>query len=335
MFKCICGKEVEKWNVLCSHFSRVCIKQFDSTIDGWYTLYKSLYGKQVDFIIEEYKNENLCCADLDSWAVKMITLMGLKRTHSQEKQTDRYKNKVKSTLLSRYEVVNPSQCDFVKQKKIDTFTKKHGSYESWKTSQTRLMRSGLQDIKENDQERWNEIRERMKKGVRDKWGVDNVTQVPEIAQKIAESVKRRLSILPVEERQKMTENARSAIKRDLESSIEVRVQNVLNHLGISFEKHLNIGNRNYDIVIQPNIVIECQGDYWHANPKIYNETDVLYNSQTAKDIWDRDEYKRTLAIKHGFTVIPLWESDINSKSEENLINFVKEEIENVCSTSKR
>lgn len=334
MYKCLCGKEIEKWNVLCSHFSRTCIKKFESSYDGWYRLFKSLYGEHVDFIIEEYRKENLCCAELDSWAVKLITLIGLKRSHSQEKQTDRYKNKFRSTLLSRYGVINPSQCDFVKQKVIDTIIEKHGSYENWKTSQVRLMLSSLQNIKENDQERWDEICEKRKCGVRDKWGVDNVSQVPEIAQKMAESNKKRLSILSVEERQKITEKARFAIKRDLESSIEIKVQNVLNRLGISFEKHLNIGNRNYDIVIQPNIIIECQGDYWHANPKIYNETDVIYNGYTAKDVWERDEYKRILAIKHGFIVITLWESDINSKSEENLINFVKQEIENVCSTSK-
>ena len=143
----------------------------------------------------------------------------------------------------------------------------------------------------------------------------------------------RLQRFSLEERRQMTEKARSAIKRDLESSLEIKIQRALESLGEQYEKHIFIGNRNYDILIPPNIVIECQGDYWHANPKAYKETDILYAGMTAESIWKRDEYKDTLARKHGYTVIPLWESDIVSLSEIELQTLVKQEIDNVRSSN--
>ena len=332
MFKCLCGKQFKTWRSLNSHFSRICIKNFKLTYDGWYALYKSIFGDNVDSIIEEYKNEKICCADLESWSIKLITLLGLKRTHSQEKLTNRYKNKIETTLLIRYGVNNASKCEFVKQKKKQKIIETFGSLEKWKEIKQKELSLGLKNIKDNDSERWNEIRENIKKGVHEKYGVDNVAKVPEIAKKIRESTQKRMLALSFEERQNLTKNARLAIKRDLESNLEIKIQHILNDLKIPFEKHLNIGNRNYDIIIRPNIIIECQGDYWHANPSIYKETDILYNGYTAHEIWKKDEYKKELANKHGFFVIPLWESDINLKNEKELIYFIKQEIENVQST---
>lgn len=35
-------------------------------------------------------------------------------------------------------------------------------------------------------------------------------------------------------------------------------------------------------------IIEYNGDFWHANPKIYNESDVVHKNKVAKDIWNYD-----------------------------------------------
>ena len=91
--------------------------------------------------------------------------------------------------------------------------------------------------------------------------MDNVSLVPKIREKMTKSQSARLQRFSLEERRQMTEKARSAIKRDLETSLEIKIQRALESLGEQYEKHIFIGNRNYDILIPPNIVIECQGDY--------------------------------------------------------------------------
>ena len=54
---------------------------------------------------------------------------------------------------------------------------------------------------------------------------------------------------------------------------------------------------------------------------------------TAKEIWKRDEFKDSLARKHGYIVIPLWESDVIGKTETELQALVKQEIDNVRSSN--
>lgn len=71
----------------------------------------------------------------------------------------------------------------------------------------------------------------------------------------------------------------------------------------------------YDIKIS-NILIEFNGDYWHANPKKYPETWVnTHTKMTAKEIWEQDRLKRDVALKSNFVVKYVWESDISSKSK--------------------
>ena len=54
----------------------------------------------------------------------------------------------------------------------------------------------------------------------------------------------------------------------------------------------------YDIKHE-NCIIEFNGDYWHANPKIYNQ-DTLLRGQRVIDIWERDKLKLDTAKEFGF-----------------------------------
>ena len=53
-----------------------------------------------------------------------------------------------------------------------------------------------------------------------------------------------------------------------------------------------------------NLIIEIYGDYWHANPKIYNSDEKpisFYPEKTAKDIWDYDTKRKEIleSVKRG------------------------------------
>ena len=78
-----------------------------------------------------------------------------------------------------------------------------------------------------------------------------------------------------------------------------------------------------------NIILEINGDYWHANPSIYESEDLLnfaWGRKKAKEIWSKDEIKRLLAEKHNYKVIYLWEFEIIKTKDEELIDLINEKL---------
>lgn len=74
-----------------------------------------------------------------------------------------------------------------------------------------------------------------------------------------------------------------------------------------------------------NKLIEFNGDYWHCNPLIYDETFInKTNNKTAKEIWDHDNEKIKLAENNGFEILIVWETEYKSKTElvNKCINFL-------------
>ncbi len=62
-------------------------------------------------------------------------------------------------------------------------------------------------------------------------------------------------------------------------------------------------------------IIEFQGDYWHCNPMKYKAS--YYHPQKrlyAKEIWDIDKYKKSVAESHGWMVEYVWETDYKLKT---------------------
>lgn len=85
---------------------------------------------------------------------------------------------------------------------------------------------------------------------------------------------------------------------------------------------------SYDIWIRDTkILIEVNGDYWHANPIFYDKTDfVKYSktvSKTAEEIWNRDRNKIKHAKKCGFKIYTIWEDDIKKKPEQTAKKLLK------------
>lgn len=70
----------------------------------------------------------------------------------------------------------------------------------------------------------------------------------------------------------------------------------------------------YDFVsTSAKVVVEYNGDIYHANPISYNEHDVppfRGNKRTANEIWTYDKEKQDFIASLGFYVIIVWESDV-------------------------
>lgn len=81
----------------------------------------------------------------------------------------------------------------------------------------------------------------------------------------------------------------------------------------------------YDIKIG-NKLIEYNGDFWHANPAIYDET--FFNKiskKSAIEIWGKEFHKEDVANSHGYQLYRIWESDYRKDPEGEVrkcINFL-------------
>lgn len=57
-----------------------------------------------------------------------------------------------------------------------------------------------------------------------------------------------------------------------------------------------------------DVIIEFNGDYWHANPKKYTENEFIRGVPVI-EIWERDRIKREVAESSGYRFITVWESE--------------------------
>lgn len=106
---------------------------------------------------------------------------------------------------------------------------------------------------------------------------------------------------------------------------EKMVAEILTELGVSFqrEKHIVDFKFRCDFLLENNKVLEVQGDYWHANPDVFDYGDLTANQ---KSNVIRDVKKRRVLEQEGFQLLEVWEKDIYEKREE-VKNKIKEYAE--------
>ena len=91
---------------------------------------------------------------------------------------------------------------------------------------------------------------------------------------------------------------------------------------------INVCDKKIEIDIyipEKNIAFEINGDFWHMNPKLYNENDINEKTnESAKEIWDRDEYKKQICESVHICFNVVWEYDWKNNNE-----YIKEKIKNI------
>jgi len=109
-----------------------------------------------------------------------------------------------------------------------------------------------------------------------------------------------------------------------DTKIELAVKDILECLNIEYEHNAFLSFDTFycfpDFKIA-NKIIECQGDFWHANPEIYKSTEDL--SEVQRVNVERDKLKKKHYKEGGYEVLYLWETDF----KKNLVG-VKESIKN-------
>lgn len=78
-----------------------------------------------------------------------------------------------------------------------------------------------------------------------------------------------------------------------------------------------------------NLVIEFNGDCWHANPSLFNENDMpfpLNKKYTAKDIWRNDAERLNFLRTKVRDIIIVWEKDLKDRGIDNIVDELLEKI---------
>lgn len=116
----------------------------------------------------------------------------------------------------------------------------------------------------------------------------------------------------------------SEISQELFREIEKRIGNSYGEMYFQtrnreFGKHSGSRYYFYDFVLlEKKIVIEFNGNLFHANPTMYHADDIPKfrgNTMTAQQLWDRDAEKFSFIESLGFKLIVVWEADYNNDKE--------------------
>jgi len=201
------------------------------------------------------------------------------------------------------------------------------------------------------------VRDKIKKSVRNKYGVDNVSKSNDIKELKKETfiknygvdnifkldefkdsinkimlekygVKRISGWFSMSEEQKEIQIKRLCSGNS--SKLEKRVGKSLIDIGFKIESQFGINKKMFDYHIkETNILIEVNGDFWHGNPKKYKSTDILpfpKKEVIVESLWKKDENKLKIALKNGYKVVTLWEMDINKLNDIELEIYIVEQL---------
>lgn len=313
-----CNKELDKKEIkfqfIKYNYSDICDKNL--LIDNYINNLKSLPDLKKEFNIP-YKS-----------TIFLLNYYNIPVRSIKESNILITNKKCKETCISKYGVDNISKLDFIKNKKKETFIKNYGVDNIWKSK-----------------EYYNWLHNYMlekygKKSIPNRYGNMN-----KYYDNLSDENKKNKMIKPLKKYIEYWNNLTDEQKTNLiirrtqhftkngfySSSLETKISECLDRLNISYTRQFYIGRKIYDIkLLNSDIILEINGDFWHGNPKIYKETDILnhpFNKTTAKNLWIKDEKKRILAEKKGYKIIYIWEKEIK-ENKNNLMSLILEKLSN-------
>lgn len=281
------------------------------------------YGREyIDKLINDYVSEKFSIYELPIDMSKYLTLTGVKRTSKEERATNRYKEKYTKSIEEKYGVKNISQLQSIKDKKKATEMSKYESYDDYITSILKRLKTGLDLYYYTDKH--NDTITKINNTIKEKYGVDNISQIYEVRQKNKKRKKEYFEKLTYEEKLKLTESARKMVSHrgGFSSKPEKKIQNIFKSMGLTIECNKMLFGYNWDIVFH-NFLIEVHGIYWHCKPTIYSSDFMVLNKIKASDIWAKDARKLQKAIDNDHRCIVIWEDEITSKNDDELKLLIK------------
>ena len=113
-----------------------------------------------------------------------------------------------------------------------------------------------------------------------------------------------------------THNERTALaqRNRVGNSIEQAMEALLRELKLSYRRQEPLGHYAFDFYLPDHhTLIECDGTFWHADPRFFPDPSKFYPVQTKTT--QNDKRKTTYAAKKGFRLVRFWEHDIVNNRE--------------------
>ncbi len=115
----------------------------------------------------------------------------------------------------------------------------------------------------------------------------------------------------------------AATKARKNTKIEIIVKDVLDSMGIQYYNNYRFKRFVFDFYLPDfNFVIECQGDYWHGNPDIFDNLNDIQNKNVERDKI-KIEYLNNSKTEYLF----LWENEIY-KYKSKLKDIIWQNLKN-------
>jgi G:T-mismatch repair DNA endonuclease (very short patch repair protein) len=163
-----------------------------------------------------------------------------------------------------------------------------------------------------------------------KYGVKNVFQLEEIKAKSIDTLYKHHGVLnPTNVPWRKSNAGRKSIgHKIIEGFLEKKGIDFVSEDGTRFSKFNDQLGRIYsprpDILIEDRkLIIEVNGDKWHANPDRYKGTDIIKRFKgeiTAAEIWYLDKVREEHLKSFGYRVVVVWCSQIGRREYEDILN---------------
>lgn len=357
-FICSCGEKLENYKSLSAHRAK-CRKYIelkrvhvDSIIDKAIELYtEKKYS--INEIAEMFKDEH----EYVTWSSLQKKFKELNiplRTIQEAVTTERFKEKSAATIISNYGGTgNIFSSPIIQEKRDLTNLERYGAKniyasqwfkdnitnndEFWKEKHgmSRCELASLCGIKiwadyteEERKSRGKNSWEKTKENYFEKTGGDYSLYLSTIRKAVWANYTEEERTIRVNSMLK----ARNFTNFCNKSKLEIDSLNEI-HLKYPLDVQYCISNskivRIFDaIILDTKILIEINGDYWHANPQHYKSGDLIYlpgRKCIVDEVWLEDLEKKMLAEEHGYRVITIWESEIGSVG---IMKIFEEKYEN-------
>jgi predicted SAM-dependent methyltransferase len=169
-----------------------------------------------------------------------------------------------------------------------------------------------------------------------KKGADNPTFGRQVTQEFRDSMsvmlkscKKFQDVMHSKERSDMArENTLKQIAegnfKQKDTSIEIAMAEMLDSLNLKYKKQRIYAFWAFDYyLIDCDVYIECDGDYWHANPLFYTEEQW---NDTQKNNIKRAKAKNTFCKNKNKTLLRFWENDIE-KNKDYVLEIIQNTVE--------
>lgn len=319
-----CGKPIKNNPHSKSGHYRVCKK---------YRVYKQQIADSItkEFLYEEYVVKELSMPFIAlTLGLKKHTIVYEKlkeygfhiRTLAETRKTKGYIESTKSACRKKYDADYHTCKTSNKRKEIDDAIRVYSADESRisvaqiKMKETIRKNFGVDYISQSKY--WSD---KVKDTCYKRYGVDNVSKVPEFIEKGIETKNSKERVYTA------SSTKANGLFDEIRKMIDDNEHIHCASKGKEFGKRIKETGRYcyYDFVdTQNKKCIEFNGNYYHANPIMYEpDTFIKKRQQTAEEIWNSDYEKMQRLEADGFDIRIVWESEFDESPEYVISECIK------------